>query len=62
MQCNGKKIEWRHLQELYERDIQGGMGLRLLPKLKYEHIHLSSFSKMRVDLAAQVSVACTCVI
>ena len=29
-------------------------GLSLLPKLKYEHIYLTSFSKMRVDLAAQV--------
>ena len=30
------------------------MGLSLLPKLKFEHVHLTSFSKMRVDLAAQV--------
>ena len=29
-------------------------GLSLLPKLKYEHVHLTAFSKMRVDLAAQV--------
>ncbi|XP_064406741.1 uncharacterized protein LOC135351613 [Halichondria panicea] len=29
-------------------------GLALIPKLKYEHVELSSFSKMRVDLAAQV--------
>ena len=29
-------------------------GLSLLPKLKYEHVYLTSFSKMRVDLAAQV--------
>ena len=29
-------------------------GLALVPKLKYEHIKLTSFSKMRVDLAAQV--------
>ena len=29
-------------------------GLSLLPKLKREHIELTSFSKMRVDLAAQV--------
>ena len=29
-------------------------GLSLVPKLKYEHIYLTSFSKMRVDLAAQV--------
>ncbi len=27
----------------------------MVPKLKYEHIHLTSFSKMRVDLAAQVA-------
>lgn len=26
----------------------------LLPKLKYEHVYLTSRSKMRVDLAAQV--------
>ena len=26
----------------------------MVPKLKYEHVHLTSFSKMRVDLAAQV--------
>ena len=26
----------------------------MVPKLKYEHIHLNSFSKMGVDLAAQV--------
>ena len=25
-----------------------------MPKIKYEHVHLTSFSKMRVDLAAQV--------
>eukprot|EP00731_Ephydatia_muelleri_P018851 Em0011g891a len=29
-------------------------GMRIVPKLKYEHIHLIPFSKMRVDLAAQV--------
>ena len=34
---------------------RGHGGLSILPKLRYEHIRLSSFSKMRVDLAAQVS-------
>ena len=29
-------------------------GLCLLTKLKYEHVYLTSRSKMRVDLAAQV--------
>lgn len=29
-------------------------GLTTLPKLKHEHIYLNNYSKMRVDLAAQV--------
>ena len=29
-------------------------GLTLLHKVKWEHIYLTSYSKMRVDLAAQV--------
>ena len=29
-------------------------GITLLPKIKLEHVKLSTFSKMRVDLAAQV--------
>ena len=30
----------------------------MVPKLKLEHISLTSFSKMRVDLAAQVNNQC----
>ena len=30
-------------------------GLSVVHKLRYEHIHLTSFLKMRVDLAVQVS-------
>ena len=30
-------------------------SLAMLHKVKYEHVNLTSFSKMRVDLAAQVS-------
>ncbi len=30
-------------------------GLTTIPKLKYEHVYLTNFSKMRVDLATQVS-------
>ena len=29
-------------------------GLALVHRLKYDHVHLTSYSKMRVDLAAQV--------
>ena len=57
IQCNGKEIleSWSHLVALYERNrCKDTAGLALLPKLKYEHISLSSFSKMRVDLATQV--------
>ena len=53
-QCNGKHISWRHLQQLYEQDRGKATGLSLVPKLKYEHVYLTPFSKMRVDLAAQV--------
>ena len=31
-------------------------GLSIVPKIKFEHIYLTSFSKMRVNLAAQVSM------
>lgn len=55
VQCNGKPILWSHVEKLYKEDTRAGIaatGLRLVPK--FEHIYLSSFSKIRVDLAAQV--------
>ena len=30
-----------------------------MPKLKYEHVYLTSFSKMRVDLAAHAGICNT---
>ena len=53
-QCDGKEISWRHLENLYRRN-KGETGLVLVLKLNYEHVRLTSFSKMRVDLATQVS-------
>lgn len=57
-QNKGKVISWDHIEDLYKLDSgacgSATAGLCLVPKLKYEHIHLTSFSKMRVDLAAQV--------
>ena len=57
LQVNGKHIEWRQLWEIYEKissmSIQS-QGLTLAPKLKFEHLKLTSYSRMRVDLAAQV--------
>ena len=37
-------------------DTQTDMGLWLLPKVKFEHVSLTSFSRMCVDLAAQVII------
>ena len=56
VQYNGKDISWQHVQDLYYKDSK--RGVRLVPKLKYELVHLNSFSKMHVDLAAQVSYYC----
>lgn len=49
------EISWDHLMELFKKNRAqvGDTGLALIPKLKYEHVHLTSYSKMRVDLAAQ---------
>ena len=46
--------ERKHLVSLYYRN-SGCAQLSLVPMLKYEHVFLNSFSKMHVDLAAQVS-------
>lgn len=56
-QNSGKYIQWDHVKSLYLNgtgSAKKNPGLCLVPKLKYEHIYLNSFSKMRVDLAAQV--------
>ncbi len=41
--------------ELYERDRLRSVGMSLVPRLRFEHVNLTPFAKMRVDLAAQVS-------
>ena len=43
---------WRHIKDLYKEDVE--LGLQLLPHLKSDHIHLNSYSLMRVKLATQV--------
>lgn len=54
VQYNGSYIMWQHIVALYHRDRGKATGLFLVKNLKFEHIRLSSFAKMRVDLAAQV--------
>ena len=55
---NGKKISWQHLVTLYHTHRGNGevpdSGMSILYKLRREHVQLTSYSKMRVDLAAQV--------
>ena len=56
--CNGKNIGWSHLEKLYQNDKgadRSAPGLAMVPKLKYEHLYLTSFSKMCIDLGAQVN-------
>uniref|UniRef100_A0A1X7V4I6 Transposable element P transposase n=1 Tax=Amphimedon queenslandica TaxID=400682 RepID=A0A1X7V4I6_AMPQE len=50
---NGTPITWKHIRQLYEITTKT-TGVTTLLKLIDEHIHLNSFSKMRVDLAAEV--------
>ena len=48
LKFEGKHIEWSHLIWLYHKSRPDCVspGLTVLPKLKYEHINLTSFSKM----------------
>lgn len=52
---SGKVIDWQHLVHLGTGADKAAPGLSLIPKLKYEHKYLTSYSKMRVDLVSQVS-------
>ena len=57
---NGKHLLWQHVTQLYEADKK--RQLRMLRKLRNDHIYLTGHSMMNVRLAAQVlsnSVAVT---
>ena len=49
---NGKNMVWKHIFRCYFTDLE--LGLHQLPKLTLEHINLTSFAKMKVNLAVQV--------
>ena len=56
IKINGESISWKHLVDLYhlnQKSVQES-GLYLLGKLRLEHVQLTNYSRMRVDLAAQV--------
>ena len=50
-----KDMLWSHVIDCYKKDCS--MQVRRLPKITQDHIYLTSFSKMRVNLAAQVMSA-----
>jgi hypothetical protein len=54
IQRNGQFILWAHLHRVFEQT-HCETGL-YTSKLKAEHLNLTSYSKMRVDLAAQVYI------
>ncbi len=62
MQINGKHISWTHLKLLYDAKMslaERSQGLYLLKKLSKDHVHLTSYSRMRVSLAAEVNLLYT---
>ena len=49
---DGYHLLWEHISKMYYEDQE--RGLKLLPKITHDHIHLNSYSKMTVKFAAQV--------
>ena len=48
---NDKFLLWQHISQMYFNEEN---GLKVLPKITYEHVKLNPYSVMRVNLAAQV--------
>ena len=49
---NGLYVLWQDITSMVYEDFDS--GLKLLPRLTYEHVNLTAYSVMRVNLAAQV--------
>ena len=49
---SGFFILWSHISQIYDEQLQS--GLKFVPKLTSDHIYLTPYSVMRVNLAAQV--------
>ena len=52
-QINGQHISWLHLTSVKDKCTTGA-GLSMLPEIKFEHLRLNSYSRMKVYLASQV--------
>ena len=49
---SGFFILWSHISQIYDEQFRS--GLKFVPKLISDHINLTPYSVMRVNLAAQV--------
>ena len=49
---DGSYLLWEHIAKMWREDAHN--QLKLLPKITYNHIHLTPYSKMTVSFAAQV--------
>ena len=49
---DGNYVLWQHIVQLFYQDVEN--GLKLMPRLTYDHIKLNSYSTMCVNLAAQI--------
>ena len=52
---DGLFVLWQHITQMFYQYVDN--GLKLLPRLSFEHINLNLYSVMRVNLAAQVRSA-----
>ena len=55
---NGNKVSMKNIETFYEEKIK--FNLQLAPKLQKRHMELTTFTKMRVDLAAQTLSQSVC--
>ena len=49
---DGKYVVWQYIIQSYNEDQEN--GLKMLPKITSDHVKLTLYSVMRVNLAAQV--------
>ena len=58
MQYKGQTLSFEYYAAAFVEDSKGlGKGLRMMPKITSAHISPSSFEKMRVSLATQVTIS-----
>lgn len=49
---NGMYLIWQHIVKIWNEDLEN--RIKVIPKITYNHIHLTPYTKMTVSYAAQV--------